>query len=363
MLHLLIKSPAGLIIPLCLSLFTVCPITHAEDEKTLSPPLPPAVPVSVSTVQQLALSQSVKMPATVISSDDAQISSEVSGKINSIREVGEQVAEGDILAEIDTSRYQLEYDEARAALLPLESVVVFQRDENKRMKMLMSESHVARSRAQEIDSNYQKTLGEIAMVKARIEVARDRLQRSTIRAAFSGVIAERMGNLGEWVEPGDAILRLVSMQRLEVQVQVPAQTITLLQPGQMLNVWDGNNVEQCMIRVLIPVADPVSRLYELRLQIEHDRWLPGYPLQAELPVNATHTALAIEQDAVVTRRNGTAVYRINTENIAEMIPVSLGVSNQEYIEIIGDIQPGDRLVVRGNERLRPGMPVMIQNLQ
>ncbi len=321
---------------------------------------PPAAMVEVRTVQEIHIRQGVLFPATVISRDDSRLSSEVSGRINSIRDVGDMVKQGELLVEIDTTRYRLELAESEAALLPLQSQLEFQRQERQRMEMLASGNHAARNRVEEIQASYQMTKGEIALAEVRIDKARDRLQRSRIHAPFDGVVAERFSSLGEWVEPGNQVLRLVSLANTEIQSHIPTHGIAWLEDRQMLNVVDGEDVVQQRIRTLVPVADPVSRLYELRLETAGQGWLPGHSVQVELPMSSGKQVLAIEHDAIVTRRDMVAVYRVNSENIAEMVPVSTGISNHDHVEIIGDVSVGDRLVIRGNERLRPGLPVIVR---
>jgi multidrug efflux pump subunit AcrA (membrane-fusion protein) len=75
-----------------------------------------------------------------------------------------------------------------------------------------------------------------------------------------------------------------------------------------------------------------------------------------LPVGAPRTSIAVPRDAIVLGPQGAAVYVVR-EGIAHAVPVSTGAAEGQLIEVRGELRAGERVVVRGNERLRPGQPV------
>jgi len=68
----------------------------------------------------------------------------------------------------------------------------------------------------------------------------------------------------------------------------------------------------------------------------------------------------VQRDALVLRHTGTYIFRVNTEDMAEKINVTTGIASGSLIEVRGDVKAGDRIVIRGGERLRPGAPVQIK---
>ena len=107
------------------------------------------------------------------------------------------------------------------------------------------------------------------------------------------------------------------------------------------------------------MGDDLSRLYEIRIEFDNDKWPAGKAVEVAVPVKEKEQVIAVPRDALVIRQSGVVVYRINENNIAEVIPVETGIANTSHIQIIGNIDAGDMVVIRGNERLRPGQQVQI----
>ncbi|MDX1519845.1 MAG: efflux RND transporter periplasmic adaptor subunit, partial [Gammaproteobacteria bacterium] len=116
------------------------------------------------------------------------------------------------------------------------------------------------------------------------------------------------------------------------------------------------------LRTIVPVGDDRSRLYELRLEYTGDEWTVGHAVRIAVPTDTPRTVVAVPRDALVIRNDGIRVYRVNDEGRSEMLKVNTGIANDTHIEIKDGINAGDEIVVRGNERLRPGQKLMVQPL-
>jgi len=89
--------------------------------------------------------------------------------------------------------------------------------------------------------------------------------------------------------------------------------------------------------------------------------MPGHAVRVSIPVSRPRKVTAVPRDALVIRQKNLSVYRVNGDNIAEFVAVELGLARDELIEVRGDVAVGDRVVIRGNERLRPGQTVSIRS--
>ncbi len=154
--------------------------------------------------------------------------------------------------------------------------------------------------------------------------------------------------------------RLVNTEDLEIQVRVPPETVSNLGMKSELEVRDAEHTNStATLRTYVPVGDSVSRLYELRLNFDNERWMSGHAVRVLVPANTPRKCIAVPRDALVIRQNNISIYRINDEMKAEYVAVKVGMSRDDLVEVIGEVSPGDRIVVRGNERLRPGQQVSI----
>ena len=82
-------------------------------------------------------------------------------------------------------------------------------------------------------------------------------------------------------------------------------------------------------------------------------------LRVELPLGAAEQKLSVPRDSLIIRTQGVFVMRVNGENKAERVPVKLGVADGDWIAVEGEIEPGDRVIIRGGESLRGGEAVKV----
>jgi RND family efflux transporter MFP subunit len=246
----------------------------------------------------------------------------------------------------------------QAAVTREQARLKYQTAEVNRLAPLVKKQSVPQSQLDEAMSNRSMTEAEIRAAEARVALTGERLKRANLRAPFGGVITERLLQAGEWAESGATVVRLVDTSSLEVQTWVPVSALKFIRPGATLTLAGNPSDAVGTVRTIVPVGDNRSRLYEVRLAIDHDRWPVGTDVRVAVPSAEAHKVLTIPRDALVLRRDGTTVYRIDAEGLAQRISVNTGMAVGELIEVDG-IQSGDRVVIRGAERLRPGQNVTI----
>ena len=118
------------------------------------------------------------------------------------------------------------------------------------------------------------------------------------------------------------------------------------------------------VRTIVPVGDDLSRLYDVRLALpDSSAWPAGTVVRAAVPTATPREVIAVPRDALVLRRDGVSVFRVGADNKAEKVMVQTGVAEGPMIEIVGDINDGDQVIVRGGERLRPGQPLKIMGAE
>jgi len=320
-------------------------------------------PVQVVNAVEEEMAPVIWIPGTVIGRHDSRIAVEVEGIINEVVEVGDRLAQDDVLARVDPVIYKLKVQEAEAEIMPIEARLDFYEKEAARLTTLAQQNNAAKNRLDEVRADYGETKGKLRVARSRLEQARDMLKRTAIHAPFPGVVAERYKSDGEYVTPGDEVLRLVNTKSLEIQARTPQYTVPFIRQHGELIVVDDEKQNISKVRAMVPVGDTLSRLYEVRLEFSDPEWMSGHAVRVAIPVDTTRTVVAVPRDALVIREDGISVFRINDGETAELVSVTTGISNDDLIEIKGNIKPGDQVVVRGNERLQPGQKVIIQQRQ
>lgn len=320
---------------------------------------PPAVPVVVATAAERVLAPVTYFAGTVISRDDARIAAEVAGRLTWVAEVGTAVKRGQLVTRLEATLIRDTLAEREATVLREQARVTFYTQEVKRLAPLVNRKIVTPSNLDQAISNRDVAKGEVAVARARVKLAKEQLARTQIYAPFSGVVTERLKRVGEWAEPGEAVVRLVDSHSLEVQTRVPAETLAFIKAGTVLKLTASPKNGEGHVRTIVPVGDDRSRLYELRLSLEDSAWPAGQTLRVAVPTATPRKVIAVPRDALVLRRNGVSVYRILDDDTAERVGVIPGIAEGAFIEVRNGIHAGDRVVIRGGERLRPGMKVKV----
>lgn len=322
-------------------------------------PQAPATPVKVAEAQHRHLAPQTWVAGTVISRFEARLASEVEGKLQGVAEVGTRIKEGETLARIDNTFIKLKIEEYKAVVESEKASLGYLDSELKRLERLAKQNNAAQTRIEEVRANRAVASSKLQIAHTRIKQAEEESRRHEIIAPFTGVVAERYLRPGERARVGDDVLRLIDTRELEVQARIPLETLNYVREDSELTLKTNGQTRKARVRALVAAGGERSRLLELRLAINGEGWTIGQPVRISLPTAVARNVLAVPRDALVLRRDGALVYRINGENKAQPVPVKLGMASGPYMEVKGNLQAGDKVVTRGGERLRPGAVVKI----
>lgn len=346
------------------------PKTQAEsnqaepNKEQKRPARPPAVVVTeTATLENIA--PSAFYSATVISRDDANLSAELAGRITWVAEVGDRISAGSPIVKLDDVFIQQQVIEERSTIQSEKAQFDLHSKEVARFTELLEHNNVARSQLDQAVSDQAVARSNMAAARARLVQAEERLRRTSIVAPFDGVVSERLLQTGEWANNGTTIVRLVSASNLEIQTHIPANSLRFITLGTTLSYLDGTLSGKGKVRALVPIGGDASRLYELRIASENSEntLVAGKLLRVAIPTEHEREAVLVPRDALVLRREGVYVFRVNKDSVAERIQVETGISDLNRIEVIGGIKANDAVITRGGENLRSGMTVTAKPLQ
>ncbi len=328
---------------------------------------PPAVKVAAAV--EAEMSAVLWVPGTVVSRNDARIAAEIAGRLTWVAEVGDRVGRGEVVARIDGRALELALREAETRIRRLEVGLRYLERQEARLRLLEAEQIAARNQLDEIVSRREMAGQELDEARLARDQVKDRLERTEVKAPFPGQVVERLQQLGEYTSVGGAVVRLVDIRHTEVKAQAPLAVAAHLERGMTVAVKDGGRQVVSPVRAVIPVGDERSRTFEVRVELPAlagaPPWVVGTAVRVALPESGTRRAVSVPRDALILRQGGAYVLRLAADGTVERVDVETGIGDGSRIEVrgvgaAGAVAAGDRVVVRGGERLRPGQTVTVQ---
>jgi RND family efflux transporter MFP subunit len=320
---------------------------------------PRAANVRVAKASVQALAPETIVAGTVISRSDAKLAAEVTGRLLEVAEVGTVVAKGEAVARIEDTSIRLRKEELQAEVERAEARLKYLESEEGRYVKLAESNLAAAAKLEETRSDRDVARGDLRIAKSRLAQVEDQLSRTNISAPFNGIVVERLMMPGERVDTGRNIVRVVDQQHLEVIARAPLEYYPYVLPGQQLKLSTGKVKTSGMVRTVVAVGSENTHQFELRLDIENGRFPVGQTVRVSVPTSDARQALVVPRDALVLRPGSISVFIVDGDKKAKQIMVTTGIDAGDQIEVAGDLNDGDTVIVRGNERLRPGQAVSI----
>jgi len=320
-------------------------------------PPPANVRVALASIESLAPETIV--PGTVVSRNDARLAAEVDGRLLEVLDVGTFVNRGDAVAKIEDTPIRLRRDELQAEVERAQARLRYLESEEKRYVQLAESNLAAATKLEETRSDSDVSRSDLRVAKSRLAQVEDQLARTGIKAPFDGIVVERLMMPGERVDVGKNVVRMVDQQHLEVIARAPLEYYSYVRSGQQLKLRTGPISTSGIVRTVVAVGSENTHQFELRLDIESNRFPVGQTLRVSIPTSDARDALVVPRDALVLRPDGITLFVVGEDQTARQLPVTTGIDAGDRIEVMGELEDGDTVIIRGNERLRPGQSVSI----
>lgn len=318
--------------------------------------MPPAA-VVIANVEMRQLAPSVDVPGTVVSRHDARLASELSAKLEWIAEVGTTIKKGDAVARLEQSTFQLLEMQAQSRVKREQARVQFLISEKKRLDKLSEKNLSARSQLDQTVSDLAVAESDEEIARAQLGLAQIAMHVTSIRAPFDGIVTERLRSVGERLNVADEVIRLVDPKSLEVVARAPLNTVNFISTGVELDLHNEYRRDKATVRTIVPFGNPQSHMFEVRLDVDPEHWTVGESLRLSMPTANVKEVLAVPRDALILRREGASVFKVNADMTVEQVNVITGLGDGSHIEVIGELSAADRVITRGAERLSTGMKV------
>jgi membrane fusion protein, multidrug efflux system len=309
---------------------------------------PRATPVITAEVRQQQWSDTIEALGTARANESLTLSAKVSETVERVNfEDGDLATEGMVLVDLSGRAEVASLEEAQAAYT--EALQQFER-----LNELVGQGTVARSA---LDS----AIATRDAARARMNAIRARLSDRVITAPFAGLLGFRQVSPGTLVTPGTAIATLDDISVIKLDFSVPETFLAALAPGQRIEArsaaWAGQ-VFEGVVSTLDSRVDPVTRAIVVRAEIPNKdaKLRPGMLLTVSLQ-QAPRPLLAVPELALVQVGTTQSVFRLADDGSVEQVTVRSGSRRRGEVEIVEGLAAGDRIVVEGVGKLRPGMRV------
>ncbi len=375
-------AAASLLAP---GLFLAAPL-HAEGEAPAPAAVPLAPAITVSTVGTRLLSDRVFASGLVAAVEEVQVAPLIEGQpIEALlADVGDRVAEGQVLARLSNSTLDLQKSQlaaslaaARATIAQAEAQMIevqSSADEairaNDRAKALKAQGNIAQAAADTAQAaavsagarvavatqSLEAARAQLALVEAQIANVELQLSRTEVKAPFAGEITARNARLGAIATAaGQPMFTLIRDGALELRADVAEGDLLRLAPGQTATLRAVAALPGLTgtLRLVEPGVDATTRLGRARITPDSkDALRPGMFIEAEILV-AEHEAVAIPVTAVGAS-NGTSVVMRVKDGVVEQVTVQTGIRDGGWVEILSGLAAGDTVVTKAAAFVRSG---------
>lgn len=327
-----------------------------------------AIPISVATIETVAMDRVLPVTGTLAARNEALIAAQVEGQIEAtLVDFGARVKAGQELARVDTAAHEALANQA-AANLKKASANAQNASQNLRRIRELQQSRIAS--ASELDSAVAveaQALAEVKAVEAAEGIARLHLARSVVRAPFDGTISERVAAAGDYVKIGSPLYRVVDDRELKFILQVPERNAGEVQVGQpvrfQVDAWPGEWFEG-KVFLISPLVNTDTRSFRVGALVSNGagRLKANTFARGELLLAAEVSTPMVPLEAVVSFAGITKVF-LAADGVARAREVKLGRVKAGKQEVLEGLQPGDVVVVSGQTRLYEGAKVRLQGQQ
>jgi RND family efflux transporter MFP subunit len=312
--------------------------------------------VEVARVGSERLRATIAASGTIEAKRITEIGSEVPGRIVAVHvDVGDAVDAGAALFQIDPGPYRMALAEAEAGLRLARANSANAAEEAERLRTLLERNAASQQRYDQLRTQAEVARAQVAQMEARVAKAQRDLAQTEVRAPYAASVVERRAHEGAMAGQG-TILVVQERGALEAILNVPEATPVAVRPGDAVRIFVEGlpDALDATVGSVSQRVDPGTRTYEVRVPVEDasGQLKAGSYARAELAVSRMEPRPVVHRSSVLTRDGRSFVLAVE-EGVVRYVPVRVGVSEGEQVELLGGVEPGI-LVVRGEATARLG---------
>lgn len=336
------------------TIFAACSGGGEETQTNTEEELVKSVNITTQTIQPSTFASFVRVVGTVETSNDIMISAEVSGRVTSYSfKEGDAIRKGQTIVKIDDSK--LKQEKAR-----LDAMTSQAKENYERLKKVYEEDGIG-SEIDYLNAKYAFEQSNSALESIKVDLA-----NTSIKAPFNGRIESKSVEVGEIVNPGMPVVRIIGSDGYFISAGVPARYADVVSAGDDVEVWfdtQGSDTLNSSISFAGSSINPQNRTFRIEVDLpkKENQYKVDLIANLKLKTNQQEGVVVISEEFVYSKENGYVVYVLSKDekgnNVANERVVSLGLSYKTGVIIKSGLEIGDQLITLGSAFLDEGMRV------
>ncbi len=320
--------------------------------------------VTAARAQRVPLTRRLVATGSIFPWQEIIIAPEVGGyQVAAVNvEIGDSVRKGQVLARLSSALLQSQVEISRASVEQASAVLANAQAALRRGESLAVSGGLSSADLDQLRSNAIAAQAGLATARANLDSAELRLRFTRVTAPDDGVITARTANIGQVVQAGTEMLRLLRRNRIEWRAEVPEADLAAVRTGQKVNMTTAAGVQLGgSVRSIAPTVQSSNRTGIIYVDIDAPAGRdarPGMFARGEIAVARTE-ALVVPLASVVVQDGYSYVYVIRDNNTVERRRVQTSSVQGSAIEVTGGIGAGERVVERGAGFLSDGAAIRV----
>ena len=307
--------------------------------------------VSTTFPSTQEMNEEESLMGLIYSRSSPRLAVEVSGRVvEIIADVGDEVKAGDILARIDSEKYNLQLTQAKAEIARINALLINKEMDLQRAEKLFKDNLVSEGMMDKTKADFDALTEQMNAADAQLRNARRVIEETNIKAPIDSEVASKYIDTGDYVQPGKVVYELVDTRNLKVNLSFPEYLSPKLKKGLEVRITSPTNPNEVVvsnIRDIKPNIDARNKSLTTIIEFQNPgTWLPGASSSATVIFSKFENAIVVPQISVVRRSIGEVIYVVNGDMVKET-PVKTGLRKEGYIQILEGIGLEDEIVKDG----------------
>lgn len=339
----------------------------------------PGTSVETITATQSDISQQIKSYGNIRAQEIIEVTPQVSNRVTQINvDLGDTVQQGDVLAKIYDAQYRDQYEQAKSSLEQSRTSYVRDSLQFQRQKELYEKDLISGTEYEEAQAAFESSKAQFQSSRASLTESRENLNNTEITSPAYGVILSRNISEGDIASTGEIVFEIANLIGYQVRVYLPLEEWRNVAIGQPVDFRLSNESDissRGRVTQISPQLDPTTGLGEVVISLTKDSQsiFQGVLVEAIINVETRNNAIVIPRSALIENvqtliepesntiqlERNYSVFVVKDDTLAIQNELELGIEEGDRIEILEGVEPGDQIVITGQNELSDSTKVRV----